>query len=260
MGDYWRRVGRRAARETAVLLHLDSWGRNVITAVIGVVILIALGILGSEDAYRDEVITAFAVIGGIALLFPLIYLCKLVSIPAQMQIETEVDKDKLRAEINERPRAMFSITTERDKTCIRIDNSEADATFTVKVSYPDRGSMPLPENPVHAQWSDYSIDTSRFIQAGGYDSVILFRSEIDQTSFLKTLFFLWVSRGHQFERRSTSWMPMKNNDTVPPSGEIEVFISADPPMLGGSRVLHLGFVGDQVSVISGEARLQTRLN
>lgn len=174
--------------------------------------------------------------------------------------ESNAGINKFGAEVDRRPRPMFSIVTETDKTWIRIDNSEADATFTVKVSYPDRGSTPLPETPVHAQWADNSMDTSRFIQAGGYDGVILFRSELGQTAFLKTLIFSWISRGHQFERQSTSWVPMKGNDTVPPSGKIDVFISSDPTMVGGSQVLRLGFEGDQVSVISGEVSLQTDLN
>jgi len=167
----------------------------------------------------------------------------------------ETNKRTFLAEIAQHSRPVFSIVQERDRKYLRIDNKGVDAEFTAKISFPDTTTHAFPNNPVNAQWFDYSKDTSRFIQSGGYDRIILFSIDMKANVFLKTLVFAWISDGHQFERNSTSWAVTQNSGTIPPSGEMEVFISSEPPMQGGSKVLRLGYEGDKISVIKGEVQL-----
>lgn len=89
MGDYWKEVHRRTAKQAATLLGLSSREQIVIKAVVALAVICGLLFYGSADASSDEWKARLFGALAIVFLYPLIYLWKLVEVPAQIDIERQ---------------------------------------------------------------------------------------------------------------------------------------------------------------------------
>jgi hypothetical protein len=84
---YWRLVSRKALESTLAALGLDSAERvmlRIVASVIGVALV--WGIVGATDAKRGFVSAAIAALA-ILLIFPIVFLIKLVTTPAKLDVE-----------------------------------------------------------------------------------------------------------------------------------------------------------------------------
>jgi hypothetical protein len=86
---YWGGVHRKAFREAAKMLGLESPVKIACGAFIVLAVLVGLAFWGSADATRDEAIVRIAIALSLIGLFPFFYLWQMVSIPARMHAETK---------------------------------------------------------------------------------------------------------------------------------------------------------------------------
>lgn len=87
MRDYWRRICNRAFKETAATLGLDSTGRLLIRVVVAVVGIALLWLVGSENAATNEIILKSVATAIILLVFPGVFIWKMISVPAEEDVE-----------------------------------------------------------------------------------------------------------------------------------------------------------------------------
>lgn len=113
MSEYWGRVHRRAVREAARSLGLDSREQIVIKAVVTVAVIGVLSYWGSEDAPFDEILSFGARLAVLVLLIlPAIYLWKFVKIPPKMEQEA---KEEFSEELNFLNQRMTILESEREQ-------------------------------------------------------------------------------------------------------------------------------------------------
>src|SRR4029453_16623073 len=87
--EYWRKVARRASCEALGVLHITSRDRVLMSIASAIVVLVALTIFGSTEAAKDHIVAITSVVAFIALVFPAIFLWKLLSVPALLHDEGE---------------------------------------------------------------------------------------------------------------------------------------------------------------------------
>lgn len=85
---YWKRVFCRAAHDSAAILHIESKQRIMISALVILVVILSLLFWGSKDALFDEIIGRVASVVVLVALFPVVFLWKLVAVPAQIHDES----------------------------------------------------------------------------------------------------------------------------------------------------------------------------
>lgn len=107
MREYWRSVRYKAFREAAETLGLDSRLRAMIGAIGGVVIILALFFLGSEDAWKDEALFRLAAISVIVFAFPIVYVWKFIGMPARMHEEQAEEICSLRERLRPTVKVLF---------------------------------------------------------------------------------------------------------------------------------------------------------
>jgi hypothetical protein len=205
----------------------------------------------------DQIISALIGAGAFVGTFIVVFVWNFMRAPPEMERQVRDEHAEVRSalenkirhlegDLSQRPEPEFKVVRDNGLTLVEIRNHNCDAEFAVKIDLSRSNTHPLPRIPAFAQWADMSGDERKLIQAGGYDRFALFQTELAAHVFTKTNSFLWVDHGTPCQRRSTSWLITKHGESIPPSGEIEVVISSQPPMRGGSRVLRFGFQADEI--------------
>jgi hypothetical protein len=142
VGDYWRRVHRRAFASAAERIGLTTWERVVLNVLLVAGAIAALLFWGSADASRDELIVRIAFVTLIILVFPLFYLREFMIAPAKMEAEARdlaaLIEKQLRGEIG---------SLEADKDNLKIQMTPEIATRSpiyLKLKFqlePDKGNL-----------------------------------------------------------------------------------------------------------------------
>jgi hypothetical protein len=258
--EYWKRALGWAIRATRHALLQGAVAAVVITSVS--MALYWWG-FGWKEAI-DQLIGALIGAGAFAATFVLFLIRNLVRAPAEMECEVRDEHAKVTAaleskiqtlegDLSQRPEPEFELIRCDDLTCIEIRNHNCDAEFIVKIDFSRSNTHLLPRVPAFAQWVDMLGAEQKLIQDGGYDRFVLLGTELAHHVYTKTNFFLWVNHGTPQRRRSNSWLITKDSGSIPPSGEIEVIVSSQPPMRGGSRVLRFAFEADEIRAIDDES-------
>lgn len=84
MAGYWRAVARTAFTGTCAALGLQSGPQVVLRLGIGAALILALLLWGSPDAASDEFVVRVTFVFLVVLVFPVVFLWKMVSTPASL--------------------------------------------------------------------------------------------------------------------------------------------------------------------------------
>jgi hypothetical protein len=132
---YWASVHRRAFREAAAALKLDSLGQLVIKLGTATAILLALVFWGSQDASHDEIVVRLAAGGLIFLLFPLTYAYRIYFVPAKMAAEEAAQRAELEARLT--PKLVLTFDASVPGCCVktRFGTGVKATFFRIKVEH-----------------------------------------------------------------------------------------------------------------------------
>lgn len=245
--EYWAAVYTRARSEARN--ELFSKKESVLIAAVLFPIYVAIvWIFGGNSAAENEILLKTAATVAPFLLYPILLIAKMFLVPAALADEQAVCIQGLRDELAALPNLTISLV-HGFETRLRFENAGPDVAINVAIDFRDAQFNEPMHDLIEPRWTDAYAPSTRVIQEGTHNSVLIGRCSVEFGRLRETYF---GSQGMQ----NTQWDFEFASVADAPLRRIALIVNSNPRFAGGPKRIVFEQRAFQFELIEGDVLIE----